>query len=49
MYTPKRKDEHPYHFHMRSPSPPPPLTTDCISETLLPRGTSDCPERELEK
>ena len=29
------------------PSPPP--TTDCISETLLPRGTSDCPERELEK
>ena len=23
IYTPKRDDEHPYHLHMRSPTPPP--------------------------
>ena len=25
IYTPKRDDEHPYHFHMRSTPPPLPL------------------------
>ena len=24
IYNPKRDDEHPYHFHIRSPLPPPP-------------------------